>query len=154
MMYFEYKEMEKNMDIKNKISELSIEATIENLEKVEEFIDENLDKCNFSTKRMNQIKISVEEIYVNIAHYAYSPNTGMAKISVDINQDDKYMEIVFIDQGKPYNPLEKKDPDVKLKVSERQMGGLGIYMTKKLMDDISYEYSHGKNILTLKNNWD
>ena len=59
MMYFEYKEIEKNMDIKNKISELSIEATIENLEKVEEFIDENLDKCNFSTKRMNQIKISV-----------------------------------------------------------------------------------------------
>ena len=154
MMYFEYKEIEKNMDIKNKISELSIEATIENLEKVEEFIDENLDKCNFSTKRMNQIKISVEEIYVNIAHYAYSPNTGMAKISVDINQDDKYMEIVFIDQGKPYNPLEKKDPDVKLKLSERQMGGLGIYMTKKLMDDISYEYSHGKNILTLKNSWD
>lgn len=154
MMYFEYKEIEKNMDKKNKISELSIEATIENLEKVEEFIDENLDKCNFSTKRMNQIKISVEEIYVNIAHYAYSPNTGMAKISVDINQDDKYMEIVFIDQGKPYNPLEKKDPDVKLKLSERQMGGLGIYMTKKLMDDISYEYSHGKNILTLKNNWD
>lgn len=153
-MYFEYKEIEKNMDIKNKISELSIEATIENLEKVEEFIDENLDKCNFSTKRMSQIKISVEEIYVNIAHYAYSPNTGMAKISVDINQDDKYMEIVFIDQGKPYNPLEKKDPDVKLKVSERQMGGLGIYMTKKLMDDISYEYSHGKNILTLKKNWD
>ena len=149
MMCFEYKEIEKNMDIKNKISELSIEATIENLEKVEEFIDENLDKCNFSTKRMNQIKISVEEIYVNIAHYAYSPNTGMAKISVDINQ-----EIVFIDHGKPYNPLEKKDPDVKLKVSERQMGGLGIYMTKKLMDDISYEYSHGKNILTLKNNWD
>ena len=154
MMYFEYKEIEKNMDKKNKISELSIEATIENLEKVEEFIDENLDKCNFSKKRMSQIKISVEEIYVNIAHYAYSPNTGMAKISVDINQDDKYMEIVFIDQGKPYNPLEKKDPDVKLKVSERQMGGLGIYMTKKLMDDISYEYSHGKNILTLKNNWD
>ena len=154
MMYFEYKEIEKNMDKKNKISELSIEATIENLEKVEEFIDENLDKCNFSTKRMNQIKISVEEIYVNIAHYAYSPNTGMAKISVDINQDDKYMEIVFIDQGKPYNTLENKDPDVKLKLSERQMGGLGIYMTKKLMDDISYEYSHGKNILTLKNNWD
>jgi anti-sigma regulatory factor (Ser/Thr protein kinase) len=150
MMCFEYKEIEKNMDIKNKISELSIEATIENLEKVEEFIDENLDKCNFYKKRMSQIKISVEEIYVNIAHYAYSPNTGMAKISVDINQDDKYMEIVFIDQGKPYNPLEKKDPDVKLKVSERQMGGLGIYMTKKLMDDISYEYKDGQNILRIK----
>jgi anti-sigma regulatory factor (Ser/Thr protein kinase) len=92
----------------------------------------------------------VEEVYVNIAHYAYNPEIGGVTIRVQIEEEPLEIILTFIDKGKPYDPLAKEDPDVTLAVEDRQIGGLGIFMVKKSMDNISYEYNEGRNILTLK----
>ena len=102
------------------------------------------------TQIQMQIDVAVEEIFVNIAHYAYNPEVGNAMVRVEILPDVPSVDITFIDQGVPYDPLAKADPDVTLSAEERQIGGLGIFMVKKTMDDVKYEYVNGHNILTLK----
>ena len=99
-------------------------------------------------KSQTQIDLSVEEIFVNIASYAYREEPGKAEVSVECNNGE--ITIVFKDNGKPYNPLEKPDPDVTLSAEEREIGGLGIFLVKKNMDDVSYEYKNDQNILTIK----
>ena len=94
-----------------------------------------------------QMDIAVEEIFVNIASYAYEGKEGPSEIIFELN--DKVAEITFIDSGIPYDPLAKEDPDITLSAEQRQIGGLGIFMVKKSMDDMKYEYSDGKNKLTL-----
>ena len=97
-----------------------------------------------------QIGVAVEEIFVNIASYAYAPETGKTKIRVEVSEEPVTVTITFLDHGVPYDPLAKADPNTKLPAEERQIGGLGVFLTKKLMDDVSYEYRGGQNILTLK----
>lgn len=126
-----------------------LEATVQNLDKVLEFADGLLETVACPIKIQMQIDLAIEEIFVNIANYAYAPETGMAEISVEITASPKTAVITFSDSGKPYNPLEKADPDINLSAKERQIGGLGIYMVKKTMDDVQYEYAEGKNRLTL-----
>lgn len=130
--------------------ELDIEARTENLEEVLAFVDEELEKHDCGMKAQMQIDIAVEEIFVNIAHYAYNPEVGKAVIRVEVT--DQTVSLTFVDSGTPYDPLAKEDPDVTLSAEERQIGGLGIYMVKKSMDAISYEYKDGKNILNFKKN--
>ena len=101
-------------------------------------------------KAQTQIEIAVEEIFINIASYAYAPDKGMATVRVEVSGDPVAVTITFVDHGVPYDPLAKEDPDVTLSAEERGIGGLGIFMTKKLMDDVAYEYKDGKNTLTLK----
>ena len=96
------------------------------------------------------IDIAVEELFVNIAGYAYRPEIGIAVIQVSVFEDPLSVEITFIDNGKQYDPLAKDDPDTTLSVKERKKGGLGIFMVKKSMDNVKYEYKDGKNILTIK----
>ncbi len=134
------------------MKELKIEARKENLDSVIQFVDEILEEAGCQMKVQFQIDVAVEEIFVNIANYAYTPNIGGADISVDIVGEKKTIIITFKDSGVPYNPLLKPDPDVTLSVEDRQVGGLGIFMVKKSMDDMSYEYKDGKNILTIKKN--
>ena len=98
---------------------------------------------------MMQVDIAVEELFVNIASYAYGKEEGLAVIRLDIEKDPLTVKITFEDRGVPYNPLAKEDPDITLSAEERQIGGLGIYMVKKSMDDIIYEHKDGKNILTI-----
>ena len=129
-----------------------VDAKIENLQLVLDFVNEKLAMQNCIKKIMVQIAVSVEEIYVNIAHYAYPDGTGDAVIRVNIYKNPVVAEIVFIDRGIPYNPLEKEDPDVTLSAEERGIGGLGVYMVKKSMDQVHYEYKNGQNILTVKKN--
>jgi len=95
-----------------------------------------------------QIELAVDEIFTNICMYAYAPKTGNAVISVDTDTPG-IVTLKFSDTGIPYNPLEKEDPDTTLSASERKIGGLGIYLVKKSMDGMSYEYKDGHNILTL-----
>ena len=97
-----------------------------------------------------QIALAVEEIFVNIAHYAYAPDKGKATVRVEVSEAPVRVTITFIDSGVPYDPLAKEDPDVNLKAEERKIGGLGIYLTKQVMDDVVYEYKDNQNILTLK----
>lgn len=129
------------------MDKLTIEAKTENFSAVREFIDEKLEKLGCKMKIQFQIDVAVEEIFVNIAHYAYEPDTGMAEIR--FSADDDTATITFIDSGKPYNPLEKPDPDITLSADEREIGGLGILMVRKSMDDMKYEYIGGQNILSI-----
>ena len=132
------------------MKELVIEARTENLNNVLAFVDEELEKHDCGMKAQMQIDVAVEEIFVNIAHYAYSPEIGVATIRVEIEEDPLAVTLTFIDNGVPYDPLAKEDPDVTLSAEERQIGGLGIFMVKKSMDDVTYDYKDGKNILTIK----
>ena len=101
-------------------------------------------------KTQMQIDVAVEEIFVNIASYAYTPGTGSATILFEEEKDPHCAKITFIDRGVPYDPLKKADPDVTLSAEERGIGGLGIFMVKKTMDDISYVYKDEQNILTIR----
>ena len=130
--------------------ELNVEALVDNLDTVIAFVDEELDKLETSVKIRTQIDIAVEELFVNIAHYAYNPQTGPATVRVEVEQDPLAISITFIDKGVPYDPLAKADPDVTLSADEREIGGLGIFMVKKSMDSIDYEYKDGQNILRIR----
>ena len=99
-----------------------------------------------------QIGVAVEEIFVNIANYAYHPDKGTATVRVEVSGAPVCVTITFVDHGVPYDPLAKDDPDVTLSADAREIGGLGIFMTKRIMDDVAYEYKDGQNILTLKKN--
>ena len=130
--------------------ELTLEATEENLPRVQAFVEERLEAAECPPKAQMQIGVAVEEIFVNIASYAYAPGKGEATVRVERAEDPASVTITFIDSGTPYDPLKKADPDVALSAEEREIGGLGIFMTKKLMDDVTYEYRDGRNVLTLK----
>lgn len=132
------------------MNELDVEATIDNLDTVTGFVNRALEEFDCPMKTQMQIELAVEEIYVNIANYAYSPEVGRAKVRVEVDDDPLKVSITFIDHGKPYDPLAKEDPDVTLSAQERQIGGLGIFLTKQTMDDVEYEYKDGQNILTIK----
>ncbi len=129
---------------------LEIEAVVDNLDEVLQFVEARLDEKGCPPNVKVQIDIAVEEIFVNIASYAYHPGKGPATIGAYVKDDPLSVELVFIDQGTPYDPLSKEDPDISLSADERGIGGLGIFMVKKSMDDVDYEYKDGKNILTIR----
>jgi anti-sigma regulatory factor (Ser/Thr protein kinase) len=132
------------------MKELFIEALTDNLDSVLAFVDEQLEATECSMKIQMRIDLAVEEIFVNIANYAYDPETGPATVRVDVAPDGTVVTITFVDNGVPYDPLAKADPDITLPADQREIGGLGIFLVKKNMDDVSYEYVNGSNILTLK----
>ena len=131
------------------MAELTILAAVENLDQLLAFVDAELEKTDCPMKAQMQIDVAVEELFVNIAHYAYVPNQGSATIRVQTDGKNRSVEITFIDNGVPYDPVAKPDPDVTLSAEDRQIGGLGIYMVKKSMDDMRYEYRDGHNVLTI-----
>lgn len=131
------------------MSQLDVLAVRDNLPRVLEFVEEQLAGYGCGMKTSYEINLAVEEIYVNIASYAYDKDLGSAVIVADILTDPLSLVLVFKDSGTPYNPLLKEDPDTGIPLKERKAGGLGIYMVKKLVDDISYVYQDGMNILTI-----
>jgi sigma-B regulation protein RsbU (phosphoserine phosphatase) len=131
---------------------ITIDATDDAMDPVQDFIMDKLMSYGCEKKVLMQIRLAVEEIFVNIASYAYSPEIGTVMIQVTVHEDPLSAKITLIDHGRPYNPLEKPDPDPTLTVRQRKKGGLGIYMVKNSMDDVRYEYRDGKNILTIKKN--
>jgi anti-sigma regulatory factor (Ser/Thr protein kinase) len=130
------------------MKQITVEAKTENLSQVAAFIEEALEQASCGIKEQMQIAIAVEELFVNVALYAYK-TSGDVSVSIDISGDPPMCDITFKDSGTPYDPLVKPDPDVTLNAEERQIGGLGIYMVKKSMDDMRYEYKDGHNILTI-----
>ena len=132
------------------MKELTIDATIENITQVTAFVDEQLEALDCPLKAQMQIDIAIDELFGNIAHYAYNPEIGPATVRVEVQQDPLAVVVSFIDNGIPYDPLAKEDPDVALCAEDREIGGLGIYMVKKSMDEITYEYKDGQNILRIK----
>jgi anti-sigma regulatory factor (Ser/Thr protein kinase) len=134
------------------VKELTIEAKTTNIEAVTDFVNEQLEALDCPMKAQMQIDIAIDELFGNIAHYAYNPEIGQATVRVEVTENPLAVVITFIDNGVPYDPLEKADPDTTLSAEEREIGGLGIYMVKKSMDDIAYEYKDGQNILKIKKN--
>ena len=134
------------------MKELTVAATVENIEAVTDFVNEELEALECPMKVQMQIDIAIDELFGNIAHYAYNPEIGKATVRVEVIEDPLAVTITFIDNGVPYDPLAKADPDTTLSAEEREIGGLGIYMVKKSMDDITYEYKDGQNILAIKKN--
>ena len=134
------------------MKELTVAATVENIETVTDFVNEQLEALDCPMKAQMQIDIAIDELIGNIAHYAYNPEVGSATVRVEVIEDPLAVVITFIDKGVPYDPLAKADPDTTLSAEERDIGGLGIYMVKKTMDEITYEYKDGQNILAIKKN--
>ena len=134
------------------MKELTVPATIENIVAVTDFVDAQLEELDCPMKAEMQINVAIDELFSNIAHYAYHPEVGEATVLVEVVNDPLAVEITFIDNGRPYDPLQNADPDVTLSAEERDIGGLGIFIVKKSMDDIAYEYKDGKNVLKIKKN--
>ena len=131
----------------------SFEAIVEKMETVLGFITTELESANCSIDLTTNIAIATEEIFVNICHYAYTPNVGNVTIRVIIGEE---IIIEFEDSGKPYNPLEKEAPDIEteIDVEDMEIGGMGILMVKNIMDAVYYRYEDNKNILTLRKKLD
>ena len=126
------------------------EAKVENLDSVLEFMEDELLSHGCIMKLVMPINISLEEMFVNIASYAYEPKTGDATISIDFEGDDVVVQLR--DTGMEFDPLAKIDPDINASAEERGIGGLGIYMVKKYMDKCEYERKDGTNIFTMRKN--
>ena len=135
-----------------KLKEKKFRALISNIPVVTDYVNEELERIGVSMKTEMQIDVAVDEIFTNIASYSYRPETGDAVVRVQILEDPLRLEVTFIDQGIPFNPLLRKDPDTTLSLEQRQIGGLGIFLVKKSMDEVLYEYKDGSNILTIRKN--
>jgi len=131
------------------MKELDLLAVKENLDTVTGFVDSELEQLGCSVKVRTQISIAVEEIFVNIASYAYDPETGPATVRTEIVNDPLSVVISFIDNGMPYDPLARPDPDVTLPLRERSIGGLGIFMVKQMAESVDYAWRSGRNVLTV-----
>jgi len=132
------------------MKELNVDALVENIPLVTDFVDRQLEELDCPIKAQTQIDIAIDEIMANIASYAYNPEVGPATVRVEVLNDPLAVSITFIDRGIPFDPLKKDDPDTTLALEDRGIGGLGIFMVKKTMDAISYEYKDGQNILMIK----
>ena len=131
------------------MKEITVDATIDNVQTITDFVDERLEEMNCPVKAQMQIDIVIDELCSNVARYAYSDRTGKVTVSVDTVDKPMKVWLTFTDEGVPYDPLAKEDPDITLSAEERKLGGLGIYMVKKMMDEFRYEYKDGKNIVTV-----
>ncbi len=132
------------------MKQIKVKADTAELDNVLAFADTILEELGCSVKAQMQIDIAIEEIFVNIAHYAYPEAEGEAVIYVEPGEGSSSVTITFEDEGIPYDPLKNEDPDITLSADDRPIGGLGIFMVKKSMDEVSYEYKDGKNRLTIK----
>lgn len=144
MMLMEYRQKKESSDFPERV----FAASENQLEKVTAYVEEVLEQSGCPAKTSMQIAVCAEEIFVNIAKYAYTEREET--VSLGIKCEDGQAVMRFTDHGVPYDPLARKDPDVKRSAKDREIGGLGIYIVKKTMDDVQYQYQNGKNILTLK----
>ena len=130
------------------MKEITVKAETGLLDEVTDFVNAELEALGCPMKTLMQIDLAVEEIFVNIASYAYGPDGGDAVIR--IGAEDGEVCVIFEDRGIPFDPTAREDPDRSLSAEERKIGGLGIFLTKRIMDEVIYEYRDGKNILTIR----
>lgn len=128
------------------MKKLVIKADHDNLGVLLDFIDSALELHHFPDNLQSDINLAAAEIFDNITSYAYQPDKGDVTLYVSVGEE---AVIRFEDTGKPYNPLEQPDPNLDVPLMEREIGGLGVYFVKKLMDEITYSYAENKNILTI-----
>lgn len=128
--------------------ELSVDSPIENFAVVKDWLQSIFDIIGCAGKPAKQLFIAVDEMFTNIAHYAYQ-DVGKVYFKASYNSDEKSLKISIIDNGDKYNPLEKPDPDIAQRIKDKTVGGLGIFMTKKMVDKIEYSRVEDKNVLVL-----
>lgn len=138
----------KKCKAQNGFLEKTFKAKENQLSEVLAFVEQELEEKTCPMKTTMQISVCVEEIFVNVAKYAYTQEDADVTIGMKFDSDELTMR--FADHGIPFDPLAKKDPDISLPAEKREIGGLGIYIVKKTMDDVKYEYKNGMNILTMK----
>lgn len=114
------------------------------------FAEEELENAACPMKALMSITVALEEVFVNVAHYAYPDSPGNVIFSIDFDSESRQMTFQMSDSGIPFDPLAKPDPDITLPAEERQIGGLGIFMMKMTMDNVNYAYTGGRNVLTMK----
>ena len=129
--------------------ELTIEATLPHVATVTAWMDEALEAHGCAVKSQMQLDIAMDELFGNIANYAYAPGVGSVTVSLDFDSRPGFVVLTFTDSGVPYDPLAKADPDITLSAEDRPIGGLGIFMVKKTMDEMAYVYEDGQNKLTV-----
>ena len=132
------------------MKEITVDAMIENMNTVTAFVDDFLDQIACPMKSRIQINIVIDEIFGNICHYAYKDSVGAVTVRVESGNTPKAVFLTFTDNGIPYNPLDTEDPDITLSSEERKIGGLGIYLVKKNMDELKYEYVNQQNRLWME----
>lgn len=134
---------------------LTVNASMDHLDEVIAFVEEQLESASCPLKVQGQICVSFEELYVNVVNYAYGEESGECVIGMNISTvgNEKKMVLTVKDRGNPFNPLKKEDPDITLSVEDRPIGGLGIYMVKQSMDDVMYEYQKGWNVIKIVKMW-
>ncbi len=130
--------------------ELTVIATLENYDRVAEFVEGELEIREVPMAAQAQIVIALDEIYTNVAKYAYADDPGEVTVRLDFTEQITEVKMTIMDCGIPYDPLKRPDPDVSLEAEARQIGGLGIYMVKQMMEEVSYEYRGGMNILRMR----
>lgn len=135
------------------MKETTLKASLDSVEVITSLINSELEKVGCSQKVLMQLDVAIDEIFSNIVNYGYDSHEEEVTIDYDINSDLKSVSITFIDSGKEYNPLAKDDPNVKEDFESRKIGGLGIYIVKKTMDDVKYKYENNKNYLTIIKNF-
>ena len=131
------------------MQELNLEASVTNIPAVTDFVNAILEELDCPIKARLQIDVAIDELFSNIAQYAYAPGTGPATVRVETVQDPRAVILTFIDRGVPYDPLAAEDPDITAPAEERSIGGLGVFLVKKTMDDVRYAYREGQNILRI-----
>jgi sigma-B regulation protein RsbU (phosphoserine phosphatase) len=129
---------------------MTVKATTDELDAVTDFVEEKLVPYECPMRTMLQLRLAIEEIFVNIASYAYSPEIGEAEVRCEILNDPLRVVIQFLDSGQPFDPLAREDADTSEEALMSREGGLGILLVKNTMDDVQYTYENGKNILTIQ----
>ena len=145
MLIFDYNPKKGDEHMVKKVFPAKTEALPDLLE----FIEQILEKYDCSMKNQTAICVAIEEVFVNVAHYAYGDSEGDVEFSISFDVDNRNVTFQMRDKGVQFDPLQKPDPDVTLSAEEREIGGLGIFITKKTMDEVSYAYENGENLLTM-----
>ena len=127
----------------------TFQAKTEALTDVLGYVDLMLEKYKCPMKIQMAICVAIEEVFVNVARYAYKDGDGEVVLGIGINNETQEIKFVMRDKGVPFDPLKKPDPDITLSADQREIGGLGIFITKKTMDTVTYAYENGENILTM-----
>lgn len=136
--------------------ELEVEATLDNLATVLRFVESEAEKAGCPKKETKQLAVAIEELYVNVASYAYTPATGICIVKLQTGAESDtggWIRIFLKDHGKKFNPLLQEPPDITLSADDRPVGGLGILMVKELVDRLEYMYENGENILSVEKHW-
>ncbi len=132
------------------MKELTVDAVLENIPSVTAFIDGQLEALDCSMKAQMQIDVAIDELFSNIARYAYPDGPGKATVGIEFDEENRMCSVVFSDEGIPFDPLAQQAPDTSLPLMDRPVGGLGIFLVKKTMDAVEYRHENGRNILTIR----